>query len=93
MGTMFIILFISLIFSYRRNAKEKNLEWSATQELSSISKIFGYAATTSISKMVENGWVPPPDQRFSKLKNRKVRMHWSVGYLKKLELSQPPIDV
>lgn len=58
-----------------------------------ISKIFGYAATTSISKMVEKGWVPPPDQRFSKLKNRKVRMHWSVGYLKKLELSQPPIDI
>lgn len=42
LGAMFIILSISLILSYRRNAKEKNLEWSATQELSSISKIFGY---------------------------------------------------
>jgi hypothetical protein len=42
LGTMFIILSISLILSYRRNAKEKNLEWSASEELSSISKIFGY---------------------------------------------------
>jgi len=42
LGAMFIILSISLILSYRINAKEKNLEWSATQELSSISKIFGY---------------------------------------------------
>lgn len=42
LGSMFIILSISLILSYRRNAKEKNLEWSASEELSSISKIFGY---------------------------------------------------
>jgi len=42
LGTMFIILSVSLILSYRKNARDKNLEWSATQELSSISKIFGY---------------------------------------------------
>jgi len=42
LGTMFIILSVSLVLSYRKNAEERNLEWSARDELSSISKIFGY---------------------------------------------------
>lgn len=49
-----------------------------------VSKIFGYARESSVCEAYQKGIIPAPDVREKRRASGRVRLGWTVGYLKGL---------